>query len=258
MPCHQKVFRQFLRAPLESLIIPNFYPVERLNEPDISVDRKLAFPAPPLIVRPLPGGHFLVLDGCRRLTSTQKQRVDPANKEKMPNYARCIVVNSTTRLSDIKIHLIANGHSLYSKDEFDFAQKKLCRVNPAAEFIRFQRITRSNLAIPRFFPKRQFEPSLDPLKDQISEYRGIIQPIIVRHLEDGEFLVLDGRRRLAAISHLCDEEARYVTMFRFIPCMVIESTSRASDLSLHLALNSHTPYAGEHTSFTLKHLELAA
>ena len=102
----------------------------------------------------------------------------------------------------------------------------------------------SQLTIPLYLPKRDPEPSLSGLKQEILEYGGILEPLIVRKATETEFLVLGGRRRLQAVWELQDDG--HEDLVRHLPCHIVDSTSQLMDLKIFLLLNSHNPLsAGE-------------
>jgi hypothetical protein len=104
---------------------------------------------------------------------------------------------------------------------------------------RYLQLKPSQLTLPMGFPERENPPPLSGLKALILEYGGLLRPLIVRPCSDGQYLVLDGRRRLKAVWELQDEE--HEKMLRWLPCFIIQSSGPVMDMKLFILLNSHAP-----------------
>jgi hypothetical protein len=97
----------------------------------------------------------------------------------------------------------------------------------------------SQLNISISFPQRENPPPLQPLKDGILEYGGLLRPLVVRPCGDDSYLVLDGRRIMQAVWALQNEG--HEKLLRWLPCYCIHSDGPVMDLRLFLLLNSQAP-----------------
>jgi ParB-like chromosome segregation protein Spo0J len=119
---------------------------------------------------------------------------------------------------------------------------------------KFAQLKPSQLTLPISFPPRENPTPLGTVKEELLEY-GFLRPLVVRPGTEGQYVVLDGRRRLQAVWELQDDG--HERHFRWLPCYVIHSDGPLTDLKLYLMLNKYPPLSVGEVERTLAEIEKA-